>query len=268
MIDPFARTSNLTPQQWKFRARVIQTHLDRLTPDELMRGGRVGEPPHLGVQGPLRSGYDPNQPRVPAGHPDGGQWTDDDRWTDHPLIGAQFAATRELPPIGPLGGRIYMVLRRALRIIETLRSDNMLYDLFGRPRGTVSMLEFDGRIFFGSNSRLPLYTSRDQAEADALREVLLNKYPELVRGNIGEAPMDGLYHAEANVLLRAAREHGGSLAGRTLEVVTDRAMCPSCPIILPKVGLEIGNPTVTFIGPRGETRTMRDGKWGDLRGYK
>lgn len=123
------------------------------------------------------------------------------------------------------------------------------------------MLEIDGKIFFGSSSKLPLYTSRDQAEADAMREVLLHKYPELVGSNIGEAPMDGLYHAETNVLLRAAREHGGSLAGRMLEVVTDRAMCPSCPIILPKVGLELGNPTVTFIGPRGEARTMRNGRW-------
>jgi hypothetical protein len=108
-----------------------------------------------------------------------------------------------------------------LRIIEALRSDNFLYDLFGQPRGTVSMLEIDGKTLFGSNSRLPLYTSRDRAEADAMREVLLQKYPELVRGNIGEAPMDGIYHAEGSVLIRAAREHGGSLAGRTLEVVTD-----------------------------------------------
>jgi hypothetical protein len=125
------------------------------------------------------------------------------------------------------------------------------------------MLEIDGRTFFGSNSRLPLYTSRDRAEADQLRGILVRKYPELVRNNEGEAPMDAVYHAETSVLLRAAREFGGTLSGRTLEVVTDRRMCPSCPDILPKVGLEIGNPTVTFIGPRGEARTMRDGKWLD-----
>jgi hypothetical protein len=261
MIDPFARPSNLTPQQWKLRARVIQAHLDRFSIDELMRGGRVGEPPHLGVRGPHRRSYDPNQPRVPAGHPDGGQWTDDDRWTDHPLIGAQFAAARELPPIGPLGGRVYMVLKGVANHRSASLGQYALRSFRTSERHTVSMLEIDGRIFFGSNSRLPLYTSRDRAEADAMREVLLQKYPELFGSNIGEAPMDGLYHAETNVLLRAAREHGGSLAGRTLEVVTDEAMCPSCPIVLPKVGLELGNPTVTFIGPRGESRTMRDGKW-------
>ena len=75
--------------------------------------------------------------------------------------------------------------------------------------------------------------------------------------------MDAVYHAETNVLLRAAREFGGTLAGRRLEVVVDKRMCPSCPDILPKVGLEIGNPTVTFIGPRGQVRTMQDGEWLD-----
>jgi len=32
------------------------------------------EPPHGSGPGPQR-GYDPNQPRVPSGHSDGGQWT-------------------------------------------------------------------------------------------------------------------------------------------------------------------------------------------------
>ena len=94
-----------------------------------------------------------------------------------------------------------------------------------------------------------------------MREVLLRKYPDLRGSNDGEAPMDALYHAETNVLLRAAREHGGSLAGRTLEVITDNPMCNSCPYILPKVGLELGNPTVTFVDRRGHARTMRNGQW-------
>ncbi len=65
---------------------------------------------------------------------------------------------------------IPLILRRALQLIEKLRSDNLLYDLFGDPTGSVSMLEIDGERFFGSNSRLPLYTSRDAAEAEALRD--------------------------------------------------------------------------------------------------
>ena len=44
--------------------------------DDLLRGKRVGEEPHLGSGGGHGHGYDPNQPRVPAGHPDGGQWTE------------------------------------------------------------------------------------------------------------------------------------------------------------------------------------------------
>lgn len=265
MIDPFVGRRTLTPEQWKARGKAIRASLEGLSIDELMRGGRGAQAPRAGAHGQRRGGYDPNQPRVPAGHSDGGQWTDDDRrstderWTHHPLVGARFAASRELPPIGPL--RIVNTLRRALKIIESVRRDNLLYDLFGRPRGTVSMLEIDGQTYFGSNSRLSLYKTRDRLEADAMREVLLHKYPDLVSNNDTEIPMDALYHAETNVLQRAAREHGGSLAGRTLKVFTDRPMCNSCPKILPKVGLELGNPTVTFIDRRGKVSTMRNGKW-------
>ena len=133
MLDPFVGRRTLTPEQWKVRGEAIQARLQGLSIDELMRGEQ-------GAHGPRRGGYDPSQPRVPAGHSDGGQWTDDDQWTDHPLVGARFAAARELPPIGPLGRRIPLILRRALRIIESLRSDNLLYDLFGRPRGSISRI--------------------------------------------------------------------------------------------------------------------------------
>jgi hypothetical protein len=33
-------------------------------------------------------------------------------------------------------------------------------------------------------------------------------------------------------------------------------MCYSCDKVLPKIGLELGNPTVTFIGPTGIIGTM------------
>jgi hypothetical protein len=75
-------------------------------------------------------------------------------------------------------------------------------------------------------------------------------------------PLNAFYHAETNVLLRAARQHGGSLAGRTLEVFGDRALCNNCKKVLPYVGLELGNPTVTFIEPDGTRWTMRDGRIG------
>lgn len=40
-----------------------------------LSGGRIEGQPQLGT-GSERDGYNPDQPRVPAGHPDGGQWTD------------------------------------------------------------------------------------------------------------------------------------------------------------------------------------------------
>jgi hypothetical protein len=104
--------------------------------------------------------------------------------------------------------------------------------------------------------------SIDSKEAEKVRDILLQKYPDVMkRDNIGEKPNDALFHAEANVLLRAARENGGTLAGQTLEVFADRGMCDSCGKVLPYIGLELGNPSVTFIDPAGRRLTMRNGVW-------
>src|SRR5262245_12932965 len=85
MLDPFVGRRTLTPGQWKARAEAIQARLHGLSIDELMRGSHGAGNLHGGAHGRLRCGYDPSQPRVPAGHPDGGQWTDDDRRTDDDL---------------------------------------------------------------------------------------------------------------------------------------------------------------------------------------
>ncbi|MEX0745906.1 MAG: hypothetical protein WD118_09930 [Phycisphaeraceae bacterium] len=79
--------------------------------------------------------------------------------------------------------------------------------------------------------------------------------------NIGQIPNNAIYHAETTCLLRAACANGGTLAGKTIEVHVDRKICWSCKEILPYIGLELGNPTVTFIEPTGRVRTMRDGDW-------
>jgi hypothetical protein len=69
-IDRYFRRP-MTPDEWRSRARAIQSQLEGLTIDELMRGAtKHGQPAGSGAHG-----YDPNQPRVPGGHPDGGQWT-------------------------------------------------------------------------------------------------------------------------------------------------------------------------------------------------
>jgi hypothetical protein len=141
-------------------------------------------------------------------------------------------------------------------------------DLFGRPswpndKGTVAVAEIDGKLFFGVNSGAPGYTPVDQKEADTWRWALIDKYPdELQTKNIGRVPNDSFYHAEATILLRAAVEHDGTLEGRTIDVHTDRELCAtSCLTVLPKLGLELGNPRVTFIEPSGIRRTMRNGRW-------
>ena len=93
-------------------------------------------------------------------------------------------------------------------------------------------------------------------------DVLASKYPEdMSRGNLGQMPNDALYHAEANVLLRAARANRGSLAGQTFEVNVDRPMCDSCRTVLPRLGLELGNPRVTFVSSNGTRMTMQNGQW-------
>jgi hypothetical protein len=152
--------------------------------------------------------------------------------------------------------------------INAYRATNNMPDLFGRPswpndKGTVAVTEIDGKLFFGVNSGAPTYTTADQKEAGNWRGALVDKYPsELRTKNIGSVPNDSFYHAESNVLLRAARANNGTLEGRTIEVHTDREMCgPSCMKVLPKLGIELGNPRVTFIGPGGTRRTMKDGDW-------
>jgi hypothetical protein len=90
----------------------------------------------------------------------------------------------------------------------------------------------------------------------------LKKYPDVMKqDNIGEKPNDAVFHAETTILLRAARENGGTLANQTLEVHADRPICFSCETVLPYVGLELGNPVVTLVGPTGRTRTMKNGEW-------
>jgi hypothetical protein len=203
--------------------------------------------------------YNPNQPRVLAGNPDGGQWTSD---------GAGGAtrvrlAQGDKPRLGP-HAMAAIAAEVAKRAIEAYRKGNGLWDLFGSRIGTVSYTEFNGEKIFGSNSTSATYMRRDRNEAISLRNTLLEKYPEVMNtSEIGRRPNDALFHAETTVLLRAVRANGGTLAGKTLEVHTDRILCRSCETLLPYVGRELGNPTVTFIDRIGRKRTMRNGAWTD-----
>ena len=196
--------------------------------------------------------YNPSQPRDEIG-----------RWTNGGggRLARMRLAASDKPSLGPMA-MARIAAQVAQRAIEAFRSENGLRDLFGSRIGTVSMTKIDGETIFGSNSMSPTYTDRDFREAVALRDSLVAKYPDVMQtGNIGQKPNDAVFHAEANVLMRAARQSGGSLVGRTLEVSSDRPMCRSCDEVLPHIGLELGNPTVTFVGPSGIGKTMRNGVW-------
>src|SRR4030081_3844121 len=110
--------------------------------------------------------------------------------------------------------------------IEAYRSEHGLWDLFKRKIGTVTWMTLNGKDIFGSNSSSPTYTSIDYAAAVAMRRTILQKYPEIMKiDDIGLMPNNAVFHAEATVLLRAARENGGTLAGLTLDVVSDGRLC-------------------------------------------
>ena len=97
-----------------------------------------------------------------------------------------------------------------------------------------------------------------------MRAKLIEKYPDVMDTEYpARRPNEAVYHAEANTLMRAARDHGGSLAGRTIEISVDRKLCPSCETVLPPIGMELGNPTVRLRDTTGRVNVMRDGKWMD-----
>ena len=65
-------------QKWQSRAEILKSHLDSLSPMELLKVRPSYYAARFGYQTLQRGGerkYDPDQPRVPAGNRDGGQWT-------------------------------------------------------------------------------------------------------------------------------------------------------------------------------------------------
>ncbi len=145
---------------------------------------------------------------------------------------------------------------------------NFWPDLFGNDQETddsvIAATTINGKVILGGNSHYRDYAIVDRVGADALRTDLIKHRPEIMKtDNVGRKPNDAIYHAETTVLLRATRANGGTLAGQDLEVVVDGPMCPSCRKVLPYVGLELGNPRVTFIDNTGARQTIHNGKWED-----
>src|SRR5262245_7771997 len=131
--------------------------------------------------------FNPDQPRVPVGQSDGGQWM---RVGELQRI---RVVAKEKSPFGP--GIIGAIIRdTAQRAIESYRKENGPWDLFGFRRGAVTVTQFGGKTIFGSNSASPTYTRTDDVAARRLRDVMLDKYPDLMKqDNIGERPNDAVF---------------------------------------------------------------------------
>lgn len=253
------------------------------------------------ASGTRGSGYDPNQPRVPKGNPDGGQWTEDGRgdggsyddgrgqvdyYDDRPIRYASKDPPEKLPtrrgpspptprlPGGGGGGLRGLLVRLGLQLIGRYLEENKRPDLFGdggnnvtasgRPRDgktTAAITWVDDRAIFGTNSGFHAYTPADRSAATNLREILVREHTDIMdTSNIGGIPNDALFHAETTALLRAAKMNGGTLAGRTLEIVVNGRTCPSCIDVLPLVVQKLGNPTVFITDFKGVRYMIRDDK--------
>jgi hypothetical protein len=143
-----------------------------------------------------------------------------------------------------------IMARAAEGLVNAYRSGNLLFDLFGNKSGAVAYTTIDDKDIFGSNSTSATYTDADFKAAQNMRDSLVEKYPKVMgTDNLGDAPNNALFHAETNVLLRAAQANNGTLAGRSLDIYVDRKMCANCETVVPLVGMELGNPTLTYVDP-------------------
>ncbi len=202
-----------------------------------------------------KANFNPSQPRIAAGSEGAGRWTDD----------AQFTLVADKPSFPRRLGRWGAVVEVLRLAVETFSKENLLRNLFGETVPVVAVTSLDDRHVFELNSDISdfssLYTDKDRALADQFRDSMVVKYPDdMSRGNIGWAPNDALYHAEATVLLRAWEQNDRTLEGKELLVVVNRKMCDtSCPTVLPLLGLELGNPKITFVDDK-KSRENNEGR--------
>ncbi len=179
-------------------------------------------------------------------------------------IGGNFPPTPTTPPQPAARTRVF----DGGGWIDAYRGINNAPDLFGRAvwpvdKGTVAVGAIDGNIHFGVNSTAPGYSDADWNVATRMRQTLIDKYPLMMNTtDLGQMPNDGLFHAEATFLLRAAKDRGGNLENLSIEIMVDRDICRSCGRILPNLGMELGNPYVVFTERQSGIRSeMWNGRW-------
>jgi hypothetical protein len=287
-----------------------------------------------------KAGFNPGQPRVPAGSPDGGQWIGTSGSGERPGIddprvlsdaapydgwkpGAQYAsnraplgqfpgatpaqqarfaavsaradsAIRQVRQVDPtwqprvaslsapnsIEGAIGHAEARALaaeaklrelgsqphsNLLEAYRANNATPDLFGtsrwdRARNTVAVATpGDRQIFFGINSGAPTYTSQDRDTVRSNLDSVIEQYPMI------RPQQKAFYHAESTILFRMSEAFGGTLTGRSLRVTVDREICGACEQVLPRLGVYLGNPSVSFYDRLGFKGIVQDRDWFQLR---
>ncbi len=251
----------LSPYEMHQRQRFLRPDAYRWMRPDAARFFKT-QPLPRAVAAPGEHKFRVGQLRIPRGQEGGGRFTDEggasggEGLDDLQLVAGDGSRGR--------GGLALIFIELASKLVEAFRSENGLFDLFGSRTGTVAHTSLDGNDIFGSNSTSPTYTGADRRAAEQMRDLLIQKYPEVMNiDNIGYKPNDALFHAETNILLRAAQQNGGTLSGRSLDIYVDRPMCSSCSTVLPKVGLELGNPTVRFFDPDGRMSTISDGLFSD-----
>jgi len=276
---PRAPTLDLRPDLDSIEAlsterEALWTRIDKatfLTQNE--KRAAVGYGPVDGGDAPSqKAGFRVDQPRVPAGQTGGGQWVGEGGGGLVHQVG-RTGGGRRPPPRPPQPPRRQpppgighnrpprdppppQAIQQAIsdyRFIHNLGGRDVVAYAPGLPEGSR----------FGVNSTANSYEPRDRYEAQRMRDDLIYEYPDVMEiESISLMPNNALFHAETTLLLRAARANGGSLAGLEFEVHVDgRNVCNNCQRVLPYVGLELGNPIVTFVNPSGTRRTMRDGRW-------
>ncbi|WP_146618736.1 hypothetical protein [Rhodoplanes elegans] len=142
-----------------------------------------------------KANFDPNQPRVPAGNPEGGQWTSEENWSDLSHEANTDTGQEPKPPAGINDPRVVLDSQQ-IGISETVSSSGYASLRSRRPAGSV--LINGQRIELTPGQAARLEAVQAQAEAAIAR---VQKYdPKWNPSPSAYETVDGLitrYEAEA-----------------------------------------------------------------------
>jgi hypothetical protein len=205
----------------------------------------------------VKAGFNPDQPRVPAGNPDGGQWTNEGGGSD----ATDLSANRRRPAAGGLsGGTPAQQARLAVAEARAKEAIRRVHELDPRWRPTPSLHEtIEGRI----------------AAAEAEAREAQSRLDELSRVGIGAGPFSGESipaRGPERVFTRTERDE--------LNRVGSESGCHTCGTTNP--GTSSGNfvadhqppSALNYLGkaqrlyPHCLTCSLRQGAWITNRGSK